>query len=377
MSDMCVPVALPPTALDRSYDILIGAGVLARAGAELSARLGQRTCLIVSDSTVAALYMQPLQAALAAAGHRCLTPLLIPPGEGSKNFAHFNTIAEAALAQQPDRRVVIIALGGGVVGDMAGMLAALLLRGVEYVHIPTTLLAQVDSSVGGKTGIDTPQGKNLLGAFYQPRLVLADMTVLTTLPPRQLAAGFAEVVKYGLIDQPDFFNWCATHGAAALAGDQALLAAAVQRSCLAKAAIVAADEREAGQRALLNLGHSFGHALEGVCGFGDTLYHGEAVAIGCALALRFSIAHGLCPPAALTRYLALCAACALPTQPPALVTAAAIPHLMQFMLGDKKNQQGSLTLILLRDIGQAFVAPGIEAATVAAFWQQQLPAAPS
>lgn len=363
-------MALPPSGTDHSYDILIGSGLLAQAGAAIAERLGQRTCLIVSDTTVAAHYAAPLAASLTAAGHRCLTPLLIPPGEGSKNFSHFAPLAESALALKPDRKVLIVALGGGVVGDMGGLLAALLLRGVEFVQIPTTLLAQVDSSVGGKTGIDSVHGKNLIGAFYQPRLVLADTDVLQTLPARERAAGFAEVIKYGLIDQPDFFRWCEQHGAALLAGDSLLLAEAVRVSCAAKAAIVAADERETGKRALLNLGHTFGHALEVVSGFGDGLLHGEAVAIGCALAMRYSIAQSLCPPEVLPRYEALCQACNLPTRPTA--PTAAIPQLLQAMAGDKKNRDGAVTLILLRGIGQAFAQPGVPLIQLEQFWRSVL-----
>lgn len=360
-------VALPPSGADHSYDILIGSGLLAQAGAAIADRLGQRTCLIVSDTNVAAHYATPLTASLTAAGHRCLTPLLIPPGEGSKNFGHFARLAESALALQPDRKLLIVALGGGVVGDMAGLLAALLLRGVDFVQIPTTLLAQVDSSVGGKTGIDSLHGKNLIGAFYQPRLVLADTAVLRTLPGRERAAGFAEVIKYGLIDQPDFFAWCEQNGAAVLAGDSALQAEAVRVSCAAKAAIVAADEREAGKRALLNLGHTFGHALEVVSGFGDGLLHGEAVAIGCALAIRYSIAQGQCAPEVLPRYEVLCRTCQLPTVP--LVQADVIPQLLQAMAGDKKNRDGAVTLILLRGIGQAFVQPGVTLTQLEDFWR--------
>ncbi|MBP7253741.1 MAG: 3-dehydroquinate synthase [Alphaproteobacteria bacterium] len=365
-------VALPPSGTDHSYDIFIGSGLLAEAGAAIADRLGQRTCLIVSDTNVAAHYAAPLIASLTAAGHRCLPPLLIPPGEGSKNFAHFTQLAESALAQKPDRKALIVALGGGVVGDMAGLLAALLLRGIEFVQIPTTLLAQVDSSVGGKTGIDSAHGKNLIGAFYQPRLVLADTAVLQTLPARERAAGFAEVIKYGLIDQPDFFRWCEQHGVALLAGDSGLLAEAVRVSCASKATIVAADEREAGKRALLNLGHTFGHALEVVTGFGDGLLHGEAVAIGCALAIRYSIAQGHCPTEVLPRYAALCHACKLPTRPNA--TVAAIPQLLQAMAGDKKNRDGAVTLILLRGIGQAFVQPGVSLSELEDFWRNVLTA---
>lgn len=363
-------VDLPAEASGRSYDILIGSGLLTEAGAALAARLGKRQCLIVSDMNVAKLYLQPLRANLIAAGHDCLAPVVIPPGEASKNFETFAAMAEHALGQHPDRRLVVVALGGGVIGDMAGFLASVLLRGVDYVQIPTTLLAQVDSAVGGKTGIDSAHGKNLIGAFHQPRLVLADIAALKTLPPRQLRAGFSEVVKYGLIDRPDFFAWCEANGACLLAGDEALLQEAVLQSCRAKAEIVAADEKEAGRRALLNLGHTFGHALEAAAGFGDALYHGEAVAIGCALALRFSVEEGLCPAEDLARYEKFCAATGLPYQPAA--SAGDIPQLLKYMAGDKKNRDGKITLILAKGIGQAFVAPGIEKERIETFWDKTL-----
>jgi 3-dehydroquinate synthase len=363
-------VALPAPTLDRSYDIIIGDGVLARAGTEIATRLGIRQCLIVSEATVAALYLPALRDALQRAGHSLLAPIVIPPGESSKNLVTFAAMAEHALGQQPDRQTLIVSLGGGVIGDMAGFLAATLLRGIDFVQIPTTLLAQVDSSVGGKTGIDSAHGKNLIGAFHQPRLVLADIVALGTLPPRQLRSGFGEVIKYGLIDRPEFFTWCEKNGAALVAGDAALLQEAVTQSCAAKAATVAADEKESGSRALLNLGHTFGHALEAVAGFGDALYHGEAVAIGCALALRYSVAAGLCPAEDLARYEALCAACGLATRPAA--TAQEIPQLLHYMAGDKKNRDGKITLILMRGIGQSFIAPGIETAAMATFWRTVL-----
>ncbi len=364
-------VTLPCITPDRSYDILIGNGLLADAGMEISTRLGIRQCLIISEETVAGLYLSALRDSLRAAGHGVLAPIVIPPGENSKNFMTFAAMAEHALSLHPDRHTLIVTLGGGVIGDIAGFLAATLLRGLDFVQIPTTLLAQVDSSVGGKTGIDSAHGKNLIGAFHQPRLVLADIATLRSLPPRQLRAGFAETVKYGLIDRPDFFSWCEKHGPQLLlAGDVTLLQEAVTRSCAAKAEIVAADEKELGHRALLNLGHTFGHALEAVAGFGDTLHHGEAVAIGCALALRYSVAAGMCPAQDLARYEALCAACGLPTRP--AVTTHEIPQLLHFMAGDKKNRDGKITLILTRGIGRAFIAEAIDAAGIETFWRQVL-----
>jgi 3-dehydroquinate synthase len=363
-------VRLPAEATDRSYDILIGTGLLDQAGLEIATRFGPRKIVVISDSHVAPLYLERLHAALKTAGHTLLQPAIMPAGEPHKTLPTLQQLAETVLQQQPDRRLLVLALGGGVVGDMAGMLAALLLRGVDYIQIPTTLLAQVDSSVGGKTGLDTPQGKNLLGAFHQPRLVLADLDLLRSLPARHWRSGFAEIVKYGLINQADFFTWCHAHGPKLLAGDAELLTSAIARSCASKAAIVAADEKESGQRALLNLGHTFGHALEAASGFGENLYHGEAVAIGCALALRFSIALGLCPASELDRYLALCAACELPTTPQ--LPASMVPTLLDFMSGDKKNSDGAITLILLRGIGQAFVQKGVSRQQLATFWHEVL-----
>ena len=374
MTATTLHVTLPTTVPDRSYAIMIGSGLLAHAGDEIATRLGLRPCLIISDETVGALYLAELRENLRATGHRVLAPIVIPPGENSKNFMTFAAMAEHALSQHLDRQTLIIALGGGVIGDMAGFLAATLLRGLDFVQIPTTLLAQVDSSVGGKTGIDSAHGKNLIGAFHQPRLVIADCATLKSLPLRQLRSGFAEVIKYGLIDRPEFFSWCEANSQALLAGDPVLLQEAVVQSCRAKAAIVSADEKEAGARALLNLGHTFGHALEAVAGFGDTLYHGEAVALGCQLALRYATRIGECPATASARFLTLCRACDLPTRFPAV--SADIPQLLHFMAGDKKNREGTITLILAHNIGQAYIASGIPPAQLEAFWGEVLGESP-
>jgi 3-dehydroquinate synthase len=272
---------------ERSYDVVIGDGLVDRAGALMAAALPDRRLVVISDDTVARLYLERVLAGCRDAGFTCETAI-VAAGEASKDVATFQELCERLLATRIDRGTAIAALGGGVVGDLAGFVASVLLRGLPFVQIPTTLLAQVDSSVGGKTGINSRHGKNLIGAFHQPRLVVADIDTLTTLEARQLRAGYAEVVKYGLIGDADFFGWLEENGARLLAGDADARRRAVRTSCAAKAAIVAEDEREAGRRALLNLGHTFGHALEAETGFGDALLHGEAVALGCVLAFALA-----------------------------------------------------------------------------------------
>lgn len=350
----------------RGYDIQIGAGVMRAVGQEAHA-LGARKCAIISDGHVAPLWAETVQRALSDAGLAWQT-ILIPPGEASKSFARLQQVCEAVLAFGLERRDLVIALGGGVVGDLAGFAAGVLKRGMDYIQIPTTLLAQVDSSVGGKTGINAERGKNLIGLFHQPRLVLADTLALQTLPARELRNGYAEVLKYGLIDDPALFAWSAAHRAAALAGDGAVLAKAVSASVRAKARIVAADERESGARALLNLGHTFAHALEACAGYDGRLLHGEAVGCGMALAFDFSVRLGLCAPEKAREVKAVLAQsgfgvdlAALPGGPfSANDLLAAIEH-------DKKNEGGALTLILARGIGQAFVHKNTSRQDLAAF----------
>jgi shikimate kinase/3-dehydroquinate synthase len=280
----------------RGYDVLVGPGLLSRAGAHLADALPGKRVAIISDEAVAALHLPTLRAGLTEAGFSIAVECLVPPGEGAKSMAQYQRVVEAILATRPDRRMALVALGGGVVGDLAGFAAATILRGLPFVQCPTTLLAQVDSSVGGKTGINAAQGKNLLGAFHQPRAVLADTAVLATLPPRELRAGWAEVAKHGLL-QGALWEWCETHGPAAMAGDPAALTHAVLESCKLKSAVVVADEFEEapdGGRALLNLGHTFGHALEAECGYDGSLLHGEAVGIGLGLAAMLSARLGQC-----------------------------------------------------------------------------------
>ena len=349
----------------RPYEVVVGRGLLGELGTRVGPLARGRT-VVITDETVGRLHGKAALASLKAAGvHGRL--LTVPPGEGSKSFAELERVIDRMLAFQLDRSDVVVALGGGVVGDLAGLAAALFMRGIDFVQVPTTLLAQVDSSVGGKTAIDTARGKNLVGAFHQPRLVLADIDVLATLPERQLRSGWAEVVKHGLICDRDFLDWLAGPGASGLAGDAAALERAVVRSVEIKSAVVGEDEKEAGRRALLNLGHTFGHAIEAELGFDETrLTHGEAVALGCALAFRFSAAEGLCPGDEADRVEAVLAAAGLPTR---LEQAGGFrsASLLKRMAGDKKAEGGRLTLILARRIGEAFVAKDVDPAAVGAF----------
>lgn len=349
----------------RPYDVVVGRGLLGELGARIAPLARGRT-VVVTDETVANIHGPAVLEALEQAGIRARL-LAVPAGEGSKSFAELERVLDRMLAFGLDRSDVVVALGGGVVGDLAGLAAALYMRGIDFVQVPTTLLAQVDSSVGGKTAIDTPRGKNLIGAFHQPRLVLADIDVLGTLPERQLRSGWAEVLKHGLICDAAFFDWLAGEGAAGAKGDPAALQRAVERSVEIKSAVVGEDEKEAGRRALLNLGHTFGHAIEAELGFDeDALTHGEAVALGCAMAFRYSAAQGLCPRADADRVEAVTAAAGLPVR---LAEAGSFKAeaLIQRMAGDKKAEGGRLTLILARTIGDAFTDKNVDRAALTAF----------
>lgn len=363
MTIATVPVALG----DRSYEVRIGQGLIGTAGAAIAPFAPSGRVAIVTDATVDALHGNRLRAALSAAGLTATT-VVVPPGEATKSWAGLAQVCDALLAWNLERRDLVVAFGGGVIGDLAGLAAGLLKRGVDFVQIPTTLLAQVDSSVGGKTAIDTDYGKNTIGLFHQPRLVLADLDVLATLSPRERRAGYAEIVKYGLIDDSAFFAWCEAHGAAVIAGDPTALATAVRHSVEAKARVVAADEREAGARALLNLGHTFGHALETAAGYDGALLHGEAVAAGCALAFGFSAAQGLAPAADAARVEAHLRAVGFETDITNLPGAPFdADRLVELMALDKKTEGGALTLILARGIGQSFVRKGAPGDAVRAF----------
>ena len=347
-------------ATGRPYDVLIGHDLVDRAG-ELIAPFAKRgRAAVVTDDHVSDLYGARLAQALEAAGIAGET-LVVPPGEESKSFDGLAALSDALLALELERGDLIVALGGGVVGDLAGFAAAIYKRGIDFVQIPTTLLAQVDSSVGGKTAIDTPRGKNLIGAFHQPRLVLADLGVLASLPPREVACGYAEVIKYGLLGDLAFFEWLEANAPAVLAREPDAVLHAVGRSVEMKAEIVAEDEREAGRRALLNLGHTFGHALEAETGFGETLKHGEAVGAGCALAFRFSAELGHCSGQEAERATRAIAAAGLPTRLDQLSGHPfSAPALVAHAQQDKKAEGGRLTFVLARRIGEAFVEKGVD-----------------
>jgi 3-dehydroquinate synthase len=352
---------------NRGYDILVGAGVIAEAGGAMLPLMRRRQAIIVTDETVAAAHLAPLEASLDAADITHQT-IVLPPGESTKDLAHFGRLVDDVLACGIERGTMLIALGGGVVGDICGFAAATLLRGIDFVQVPTTLLAQVDSSVGGKTAINTAAGKNLLGAFYQPRLVLADTVALATLPRREMLAGYAEVVKYGLIADADFFDWLDTEGSKVCDLEPAALTRAVLTSCRMKADIVASDERETGDaRALLNFGHTFGHALEAETGFGEALLHGEAVALGMVLAFDFAVRAGIASGQDATRVRHHIAAMGLPTELSALGLAGKQDRLLAHMGKDKKVRDGRITLILPRRIGDAYVMRDATAEELRAF----------
>jgi len=355
----------------RAYDVLVGQGLLQRAGETIAPLLKHRRTAVVSDETVWGLHGASLSASLEAHGIK-VSPIIIAPGEQTKSFAGLEQVIDRLLDLELDRGDLITAFGGGVVGDLSGFAAAIFKRGVDFVQIPTTLLAQVDSSVGGKTAIDTPRGKNLVGAFHQPRLVLADLDVLATLPARQMRAGYAEVIKYGLLGDFEFFEWLEVNALAVMAREPDALAHCVARSIAKKAEIVAQDETEQGRRALLNLGHTFAHALEAETGYGEALLHGEAVAAGMALALRFSASLGFCTSQDAERAGAAIAAAGLPTR---LQDIQARPFsadvLVRHMMQDKKAEGGKLTFILARGLGQAFVAKDVNAAAVTSFLKSQ------
>ena len=356
---------------DRSYDILIGSGLIEAAGAHLLPFVSGSRVFVVTDENVAALHLASLEAGLKAAGLSANTRTL-EAGEATKSMSELSALLDWLMGAGATRDDVLIALGGGVIGDLTGLAASLMKRGMRFVQIPTTLLAQVDSSVGGKTAINTAHGKNLVGAFYQPRLVLADTDVLKTLPEREKRAGYAEIIKYGLIDDADFFELLEADEGDVIALEASAIVRAVARSCQAKARIVAEDERESGVRALLNLGHTFGHALEAANRFGPELLHGEAVGTGMALALRYSARLGLMPVEEVTRASKALEAAGLVTDIPRLKGG---PYragaLVDFMRQDKKARGDRVPLILARGIGKSFVHPDADLADVQAFLAEE------
>lgn len=347
----------------RSYEIVVGAGVLDRAGELMRPVLRRPRAVVISDETVAGLYRERFSAALDSAAVTAGW-IVVPAGEGTKTFAALEDVVGRMLDLRVERATPVIALGGGVVGDLGGFAASVTLRGLDVIQVPTTLLSQVDSSVGGKTGINTRHGKNLVGAFHQPRLVLADTGVLDTLPRRQRLAGYAEIVKYGLIDDAGFFDWLTEHGRQVCDGDGAARRQAIVTSCRAKARIVAEDERESGRRALLNLGHTFGHALEAEAGYGDGLLHGEAVAVGMVMAFDLSVRLGLCPAADAERVRRHLADIGLPTTPSTVGLSCTPASLLAHMQQDKKVRDGRIAFVLVRGIGQAFIAEDVDTGTV-------------
>jgi len=378
---MTAPVRSDPTIAEvklgaRSYDIVIGRGVIASLGARIAALRPSAKTFIVTDENVARHVLPAAEAALVQAGVKS-DRVVVPPGERSKSFAVLEQVCEAIIAARIERGDLVVALGGGVIGDLAGFAAAVVRRGLDYVQVPTTLLAQVDSSVGGKTAIDSSHGKNLVGAFHQPILVVADSALLDVLPEREFRAGYAEVAKYGLLGDNGFFAWLeANWKDVFVAGTSGSSARdhAIAVSCRAKAAIVARDERETGDRQLLNLGHTFGHALEAACGFSDRLLHGEAIAIGMALAFDFSAARqGLVSKAEAARAIRHLAAVGLPTRIRD-IPGAPLPldQLMTLIAQDKKIKRGALTFILVRGIGAAFIETGVDQAEVRTFLSEKL-----
>jgi 3-dehydroquinate synthase len=363
-----VPVPLG----DRAYDVLIGPGLVARVGDLITEYYPAARCGIITDETVAKHHLGALEKGFADG--KIAGTVILPPGEATKSFVEVAALSEKLLEMGLERGDMVVALGGGVMGDLAGFAAAILRRGIRFVQVPTTLLAQVDSSVGGKTGINTRQGKNLIGAFHQPSLVLADTDVLSTLPPREMRAGYAEVVKYGLLGDAAFFQWLDQSWRSVFGNDPTTLTRAIETSVKAKADIVVRDETETGDRMLLNLGHTFGHALEAWAGFSSRLLHGEAIAIGMAQAFRFSEELGLCPAGTAQRVEAHLKAVGLPTRVAHIPGPSKpdAPALFALMRQDKKVRQGQLTLILVRGIGEAFVTRDVAPEAVSRFLEREI-----
>ena len=366
------PAALTVDLGERSYDILVGDGLLAGAGKLIAPILAEPRAVVITDENVEKHCLGTLEKSLDESGidHQSI---VLEAGEQTKDFSHVEALWGQLLDHRVERTTTLIALGGGVVGDITGFAAAVTLRGMDFIQIPTTLLAQVDSSVGGKTGINTPQGKNLIGAFHQPRLVLADIGALASLPPREMRAGYAEVVKHGLIADADFFAWLEANGPAVIEGDPEACRHAVLTSCRAKASIVQADETEKGSRALLNLGHTFGHALEAQTGYSNALNHGEAVAIGLGLAFDLSVRMGLCPGDDRDRLRGHLAAVGLPVGLGGLTDGGwSAAGLIDLMGQDKKVRSGAMTFVLLRGIGQAFITQDVDLGLLAEVLEEAL-----
>jgi len=374
---MIAPLRSDPTIVnvalgERSYDIVIGRGVLASLGARIAGLRPGAKVVIVTDDNVARYHLEPAEAALREAGVAA-SRVIVPPGEASKSYRVFEQVCEAIVASRIERGDLVVALGGGVIGDLAGFAASVIRRGIDYVQVPTTMLADVDSSVGGKTAIDSAHGKNLIGAFHQPILVLADTALLDTLPDREFRAGYAELAKYGLLGDAAFFAWLEANWRDVFGG-AAAREHAIAVACRAKAAIVTRDERETGDRALLNLGHTFGHALEAACGFSDRLLHGEAIAAGMALAFEFSARRqGLIGMSEAKRAIRHLADVGLPTRIKDIPgSPPSVDQLMELIAQDKKVRRGMLILILVRGVGAAFIERGVDAREVRTFLSEKL-----
>jgi 3-dehydroquinate synthase len=365
------PIIVPVALAERAYDIVIGRGGLSTLGARIKALRPGAKVAIVTDENVAKVHLAATEASLKAAGIESAA-IVVPPGEGSKNYATFEKVCEAVIAAKIERNDLIVALGGGVIGDLAGYVAASVRRGLDFVQVPTTLLSQVDSSVGGKTGINSRLGKNLIGAFHQPILVIADTALLDTLSKREFRAGYAEVMKFGLLGDAAFFTWLESNWQDLFAGGPAR-EHAIAICCRGKAGVVSRDERENGERALLNLGHTFGHAFEAGAGFSQRLLHGEAVALGCTMAFQFSARKGLSSAADATRVRAHLDAVGLPTQVRQVQGGVpGVDALMDLIGQDKKVKRGKLTFILVRGIGQAFIAGDVDPAEIRGFLSERL-----
>ena len=365
------PIIVPVALAERAYDIVIGRGAVATLGTRIKALRPNAKVVILTDATVEKIHLASVADILTSAGIAS-SPVVVAAGEGSKNYATFGTVCEAIIAARIERNDLVVALGGGVIGDLAGFAAASVRRGLDFVQVPTSLLAQVDSSVGGKTGINSPQGKNLIGAFHQPILVIADTAMLDTLSPREFRAGYGEVAKYGLLGDAGFFAWLEANWRDVYAGGPAR-EHAIAVSCRAKAGVVARDERETGERALLNLGHTFGHAFEAGAGYSQRLLHGEAVALGCVLAFEFSERQGLVGGNSVARVRSHLADAGLPTK--ASDVEGGVPdvdRLMDLIAQDKKVKRGKLTFILARGIGEAFVADDVDPLDLRAFLQEKI-----
>ncbi len=348
---------------DRSYDIIIGAGLIQNAGEYIKSLLPLKKIIIITDENVASIHLKNLEKSLPGIDYKTI---ILKPGEQTKSFASLENLLDQIFEYKPERKITLIALGGGVIGDLTGFAASILLRGVNFIQIPTTILAQVDSSVGGKTGINNKFGKNLVGSFYQPKLVLADIDAIKTLPMREFLAGYAEIVKYALINDAAFFDWLEENLPAIKDKNPEQIAYMIEKSCTAKSEIVAQDERESGVRALLNLGHSFGHALEKIMGYSGELLHGEAVAIGMVMAFKLSVTMGFCAEIEITKIESHLKNAGLPTSPLDIKKSWNAAEILDIMKQDKKVSDGKMTLILARKIGDSFIEKNVDSEIVSA-----------